>query len=225
MPDYISRDYEDLIYEFNNLPANYLHDSWWLELNNGGVLKLLSGNKRVEKKLSEIIIVYFKLDVDIQCQFDNYISNIALLSFQEITDFSYNLGLLYAGHQVNKVIIKSKLKDYNELIGDDKYFFVRNTAPSMRESLGISAVSFLPEVRFEQFPTHMHRVGMNLISKALSREDLMYKMKLILKLGVKSRKYLNNKSNNDLNDSNINSSEKIVEALMRHYGFKFENIK
>lgn len=192
MIDVVGHAQQNLIYEFNYLPARYLHDSWWVDIPNGNVLKLLRDNQRIENRLSEIIINYFKINGEYSFDFDDHLDAIGLQPVNEINELLDYLGLLYAGHQINQIIIKGKLLEYEELLGKEKYKFARDVAPAIRTSIGIS--NPILSVKLDQFLPALQTVGMNILSKALSEKNILFKSRLALKIGKKSKRYFSGKS-------------------------------
>ena len=118
-----------LVYEFNLLPANYIHESWIKSFISTILLKKITESKRGREILSQWILAQNNLNQDYYYNFTDPLLRLALLPSEMMNKISLYCGIALNHKNITGIIDKRKREKIVESIGQDGYQFGIKIAP------------------------------------------------------------------------------------------------
>ncbi len=167
------------IYAFNQLISQYVEESHLFAFPD--LLKYWESLKkitRVQKKLSNLLLKYFKLENKSFYNFEDPRLRIALLDAKTLKNLLLYAGAVLYSERISKIIMKNDLLSLKESIGDDLYFFASKKASLL--------IGFAPKVDLSKnsegiLKKDLFEAGKECLQMCLAQEDTRLTERLILK--------------------------------------------
>jgi hypothetical protein len=123
------KDMFGLAYEFNMLPARYIHRSWIESYIPFNIFKSVAKSERGAEKLSNLILAHYKLNYEFYYEFYDPSLRFALLPSEIISKLALYSGIALNYKFITKAIDKQKKTKIIESIGQHGYRFAVTHAP------------------------------------------------------------------------------------------------
>lgn len=179
-----------LIYEFNRMPARYIHYSRvnrYTKMDESGFTALVQ-NSRAEKILSGIILEKAGLTGLYHWDFDQRHHRLALIDGAGLARLLRLAGLAVNSDQIIRVIRKKSLLDLKKSIGVTAYLFALKKAPFL---IGRKTFSFVRMQRdFSVFNEYSTECGAKCLGACLSGAPRAMTLRLGLKLPAGMARFL-----------------------------------
>lgn len=118
-----------LVYEFNLLPAGYIHKSWIESLIPYALFQQLTQSKRGAQKLSRLILAHNHLDRDFFYDFGEPFFRLALLPPDIIEKLTLYCGIVLNHANISAVIERRLQEKIKDNIGQEGLLFAQKKAP------------------------------------------------------------------------------------------------
>lgn len=167
------------IYRFNELVSEYIDKSHLESFPDlMSIWDSIKNVKRIQKKLSKLLLKYLKLENKSFYAFEEPRLRIALLDSKTLNDLLVYTGAVIYSELISKIILKNDVVTLKESIGENIYFFATKKA-----SLLIGFAPKISLIRENQAITKstLFEGGKKCLQLCLAREDEGLLERLILK--------------------------------------------
>lgn len=166
------------IYDFNQLISKYIEQSHIVQFPNvANYWEIFKKIGRIQKKLSNLLLKYFKLENKTFYSFEDPRLRIALLDVKTLNDLLLYAGAVLYSDKINKIILKKDLLSLKESIGEDIYFFATKKASLL--------IGFAPKMNLVTEKAIDNKTlfegGKECLQMCLAQEDQGLTERLILK--------------------------------------------
>ena len=167
-----------LVYEFNLLPADYIHKSWIDSFISPILYKKITQSKIGRETLSQWILVQNNLKRNYYYDFIDPLFRLALLPPEMIKKLSLYCGIALNHKNITSVIDKRKKEKILVSIGQDGYQFGIKIAPLLVGNR-VNPVPLAIKVGFKK---HMEKCGAAYLLSGFSHTPKSLFKRLVLKL-------------------------------------------
>jgi hypothetical protein len=179
-----------LIYEFNILPARFIHDSWISELAEWGVDKrlfhTLRDGSRAEVRLSRLILMKRGVHQDYFFDFQEPPKRLALLDGNTLQKLLFYTGLTLSARSISREIERTKVAALKKVLGEPAYLFAMKKAPLLIGSQDFTDVT-LGEP--EALPSILSERGTHCLKSCFGEAPPSLTQRMLLKLPRKFSTY------------------------------------
>ncbi len=168
------------VYEFNCLPARYLHPSWLAREPHRALVLRAARCRRSEQRVSEWLLERFGLSGPPCLRFAEPAPRCALLPPPHLEAVLFYAGLTLSHAHIRRLVLSADVQRLRERLGEAGYRFAIDTAPLLAGDE--------PQLRVPAWPargdprTHSLVAGLSCLGSALRGQPHALRGRLALKL-------------------------------------------
>lgn len=167
------------IYRFNEMVSEYVEKSHILSIPNlASQWENLIGVKRVQEKLSRLLLRHFNLENRPFYEFEDPRLRIALLDSSTLNELLIYAGAVIYSERISKIVMKKDVMALKESIGDGIYFFAAKKASLLT---GFAPKVSMPEEGVAITRDRLFEAGRQCLQMCLVNEDERLLKRLTLK--------------------------------------------
>ena len=191
------KDFLRLIYEFNRIPASYIHSSWIEPMMPYNLFLRISETKRGLIRISKLISEKYNLEQDFYSDFYESRYRWALLPSDVLHTLTLFGGIALNHQKIRALIRKDDKKTFIDNIGEQGYRFAVDSASLLIGNIG-NQVRFTGQ--WENLKSYVEKCGVRLFLSAFENVPEHIFLRLLLKFDK------NHVENNDVLKHNLDPS-------------------